>query len=397
MPDVPPFELLDLVLIALILVGVLSGVRQGGISQALGLVGAALGGVAAVLLLPELANVLPPMDRVLRAVIVLTFVLGALAVGQALGSMAAFAVVQRLGRGPLRTADRAFGGIVGGGQVILLVWFLAPLLAVGPTPYLADQVDHSAVVGVLHDALPAPGPVVGRLRALLDPMGLPQVFEFFEMPGGTPVATTPPGVAAQIGRRATPSTVAVVGEACGMRVTGTGFAVAPGYFVTNAHVVAGERRPRVGDDRDSASATIVVYDPALDVALLYAPGLSTPALSLDTTLPQRGDQGAALGHPNGGDLAIVPAAVQDVFTATGYDIYGQNTITRTVIELAADVQAGDSGGPYVGADGKVDGVVFARSRTGSGIGYALTMPSVQEAIMPGLGSTAAVSTGACLP
>jgi S1-C subfamily serine protease len=391
-------ELLDILLVILVLVGALSGYRQGAVAQALGLIGAGAGAACAVILLPDLAAALPPLDRYIRSLLVLAFLLTALVVGQAAGSMVAMWAMRGLGRGPLAMVDRIAGVAVGVAQVALVVWFLAPILAVGPSATLADQIDRSALVSVVRNALPPPGPVLGRLRAFLDPSGIPQVFQLFDAPLGTPVPTPPDAVVAALGRAASASTVAVEGNACGLRLTGTGFAVAPDYIVTNAHVVAGERTTGVvTTDGTRAGARVVFYDPSKDVALLYAPGVDLPALALGTGNPAAGTVGVALGHPGGGALALIPAAVSDVFSATGYDIYGRNTVTRVVIELSADVQGGDSGGPFVAQDGRVAGVVFARGRTGIGTGYALDASEVRSDIEPYLASRRAVSTGACAP
>jgi len=391
-------EPLDVLLLLLIAVGALSGFRQGAVAQALGLAGAGLGAVVAVAVLPDIAAALPTVDRLLRALLVLGILLLALAVGQGAGVAIARAILRRMGRGPLESVDRLAGLAVGAAQVVLAIWFLAPMLSAGPSPTLAQQIDRSKVVGVVRAELPSPAPVLGRVRAFLDPFGLPQVFQFLQNPTGPSVATPTEESVSGLGPRVAPSVVAVVGDACGLRLTGTGFSIAPGYFVTNAHVVAGERGTTVSAETGaSARARVVFYDPAMDVALLSAPGLPLPALALAQGDPATGAIGVTLGHPGGGGLAVVPAAVRDVFSATGFDIYGQSAVTRVVIELAASVQAGDSGGPFVTADDRVAGVVFARAQTSSTVGYALAIGEVLSDVGPAIGRTGAVGTGSCAP
>ncbi|MGO9207442.1 MAG: MarP family serine protease [Candidatus Limnocylindrales bacterium] len=391
-------EPLDVLLLLLIAIGALSGFRQGAVVQTLGLIGAGLGAVAAVAVLPGVAAALPTLDRFLRALLVLGLLLLALAVGQAVGGATALAILRRLGRGPLESVDRLAGLAVGAAQVILAIWFLAPILATGPSPNLAQQIDRSRVVGLVRAELPSPAPVLGRVRAFLDPVGLPQVFQFLENPMGPSVATPTGASVSALGAHVAPSIVAVVGDACGLRLTGTGFSIAPGYIVTNAHVVAGERRTSVvAETGESVRARVVFYDPAMDVAVLYSPGLSLPALPLAQGDPATGTIGVTLEHPGGGALAVVPAAVRGVFSATGFDIYGRSTVTRVVIELAADVQAGDSGGPFVTVDDRVAGVVFARAETSSAVGYALDIGEVRSDLGPAIGEDVAVSTGACAP
>lgn len=394
----PHLDLLDWLLLLLLAGGIVSGFGQGGIVQAAGLLGAFGATALAVLVLPDLVPLLPPLDRLVRAIVLLFILLGAFAVGEALATALAVGVVRRLGRGPLRAADRLAGAVVGGGQVLIAIWFLAPILAVGPSLPLASQIHDSSIVGALDRSLPPPGPVVGRLRTMLDPTGLPQVFGLFEPSPGPPVPTPAPGTVAGVAAQTARSTVGVVGEACGLQLSGTGFAIAPGYVVTNAHVVAGERgTTEVRTTASDIPATVVLFDPELDVAVLRVPGLDLPALHFAGSAPSRGTQGAALGHPLGGALATIPATVRAVFDASGYDIYGTGSVTRSVIELAATVEPGDSGGPFVALDGRVDGVVFARSRTSAGTGYALSAPEVAQRVDPAVGRTRAVSTGPCVP
>jgi S1-C subfamily serine protease len=172
--------------------------------------------------------------------------------------------------------------------------------------------------------------------------------------------------------------------------------VAPGYVVTNAHVIAGSRTTRVSIDGQAHDATAVLLDPALDIALLRAPGLFAPALRFAASDPPRGATGAALGYPEGAGLTIVPAAVSGRLVATGRDIYDMAIVHRDVLELRAEIEQGDSGGPFVLADGTVGGVVFAEARSDPEIGYALTPTSVAIRIAPAIGRTDPVDTGPCL-
>jgi S1-C subfamily serine protease len=391
---------LDIALLIILATGIIAGYLQGAARQALGLAGAAGGAIVALCALPEVAAAIPPVNRVVRAAALVGFLLLALGLGEMAGSLLASAITRRMGRGPLRAIDRASGAALGGLTVFLAVWFLAPVLAVGPSTALAVQIRDSAIVSVVHDALPSPGPFLGRLRAFVDTSGLPQVFDVFEVPAGGPVATPQASLVAEIAGPAQEATVLIEGDACGMHVTGTGFVVAQGYVVTNAHVVAGGRQATWVSASTASQpfrGGVVVFDPNLDVALLHVPGLLARPLALAGEPPDRGAVGAAIGHPEGGALQAIPAAVRDVFRAVGYDIYGQEPVTRTVIELAAAVEAGDSGGPFVTADGWVSGMLFARSRTDPATAYALTIPDVLDTVRLGLARTAPVSTGGCVP
>jgi S1-C subfamily serine protease len=166
--------------------------------------------------------------------------------------------------------------------------------------------------------------------------------------------------------------------------------------VTNAHVVAGGSGITAATQADSGGATVVTFDPELDVALLYVPSLQAPALRIAPRTPPTGSKAAALGHPGGGPLTVVPATVTATYPAVGRDIYGTGTVTRTVIELRANVEHGDSGGPLMLPDGTVGGVIFGGSLTETGVGYALAPTEVSARIRDGLRSHTAVSTGACI-
>ena len=86
------------------------------------------------------------------------------------------------------------------------------------------------------------------------------------------------------------------------------------------------------------------------------------------------------------------------FTATGLDIYGNSFVSRSVYQLHAAVRPGNSGGPLVAREAaglRVIGLVFARSTTDSGVGYALVMGPVTHDIHAAEAADTAVATGGC--
>jgi S1-C subfamily serine protease len=100
-----------------------------------------------------------------------------------------------------------------------------------------------------------------------------------------------------------------------------------------------------------------------------------------------------LGYPGGGPLTTGGAAVRDAYRALGRDIYGGGLTNRDILELQADVRAGNSGGPFVLPDGTVGGMVFARSINTSGLGYALAASELRRELA--LVRPGSVSTGRC--
>ena len=140
-------------------------------------------------------------------------------------------------------------------------------------------------------------------------------------------------------------------------------------------------------------ASVVMYDPNRDLALLAVAGLGETPLPL--TSPQVGGTGAVFGHPRGQDqIAVNPARVSVEEDAVGPDIYGNHDVKRAILVLAAALAHGDSGGALVNTTGQVVGVAFAISADSSGTAYALNSSELQHALAAPRQPSA--STGACL-
>ena len=390
---------IDAVALLLVVVAAILGWRSGAIPQVLGLLGAILAGAAVLYALPLLSEPLDEIDPVFRPLVVLAALIGAVALGKSVGANLGSSVARRLGNGLLGAADRTIGAGFGALQALLIVWLAGSLLAEGPLPRLAETAGGSTTVRTMTAILPPPTEIAVGLGGWLDDRGLPDVFVGFEPLPGPPVDRPADPAARAIAKVAEASTLKVSAATCSVSSVGTGFVVAYDYVLTNAHVVAGAgaRGVRVTAPGGRVlDAVPVLFDPDLDVALLHVVRLGAPPLAFAPKDPGRGAIGAALGYPGGGALTIVPAAVSAHFAATGLDIYGVSKVRRQVLELRAEVDQGDSGGPFILADGTVGGVVFAEAKTNEDIGYALSAREVATRIRPGLGRTAAVDTGECV-
>jgi S1-C subfamily serine protease len=387
---------IDLVALALLVVAVVLGVRSGALPQLAGLGGAAAGAIIGFLILPIATPALNGLPPNFRAIVVLSALLGLVGLGEGLGAAVGRAASHRLGTGLLGAFDRVGGAVVGAGQAILIIWLAGGVLASGPIPSLSGQTQTSAAVRIIDTVLPPPTELVLELGHLLGSTGLPDVFIGLEQLPAPDIALPSDAIAREIGARAAGSVLRVVADGCDLRSSGTSFVVAPGYLVTNAHVVAGATSMVVQTSRASFDATPVLVDLELDVALLHVSGLDARALTFTATEPTRGAIGATFGYPGGGDAAVEPARVSSVYFATGLDVEGRARVTRRIIELRASVQPGDSGGPLLLEDGTVGGVVFAQSRVDPTVGYALSAIEVSDRIAPALSRTAAVSTGPCI-
>jgi S1-C subfamily serine protease len=389
-------NLFDLVVVVLVVVAVIIGFRSGALPQLIGLGGALLGGGLALLLLPHLEVPLNSIDAQLRAFVVLVAILFSVGIGEAIGSAIGRTAAAMLGEGLFGALDRVLGGVVGAAQAILVVWLTGGLLAAGPSPTLAYQARTSLFVRALEGYLPAPTEMAAELSRMLSDTGLPDLFVGLEPIPAPPVTLPDDPLVRRLAEIAVPSTVKVVAGTCLSISSGTGFVVDPGYVVTNAHVVAGASTVRVSQGRDLHDAVPVLFDPELDIALLHVPDLTAPPLDLAETDPIRGATGATFGFPGGLGLDPQPAAVAGAYPAQGRDIYGRDRVTRSILELRAQIDQGDSGGPLVLEDGTVGGVVFAEARSDEDVGYALTPTSVDAAIGPAIGRTSEVAVGSCI-
>jgi S1-C subfamily serine protease len=297
----------------------------------------------------------------------------------------------------LARADTVGGSVVSVAAVLLVVWFMALNLATGPIPAVSRQIQRSAIVRILATTLPEPPSLIGEARRFLNVLGFPDVFLGLPPLPSEPVPPPTDAEARQAFDAAAGGTVQILEAACDRIQEGSGFAAADGLVVTNAHVVAGGDEPHVrieGVD-GSLPATTVVFDSALDIAVLRVPGLGAEPLPLSSSEWGRGTSGAVLGFPEGGPLSGRRAAVRAVFDATGRDIYGHDPVLRRIYELQTVVRPGNSGGPFVLTNGQVAGVVFAASTMDRTTGYAITSLQVRPLVQRATQLSSAVDTGPC--
>ena len=388
-------NLLDLILLAVVISAGIAGYRRGLALQALGFGGLFVGLVLAALLAPLAArSVESPLARAGVAAAVL-LLLGAL--GNAAGWFVGMRARARARRAKLGHADSVAGSTVAIGASLLVIWFLALNLVNGPFSGVAAVIRGSAVVRTLDATLPPPPSLLVQARRLFNRFGFPDVFSGIPPLPGQPVPPPTQAEATAAVDAAAASTVQVVGVACDVVQEGSAFVVAEGYVVTNAHVVAGVLDPTVRDPGGrEIGASTVWFDPDVDLAVLLIDRTPGPPLSLATEPLERGAGGAVLGYPGGGPLDAGRAAVRRTIDAVGRDIYGRGSIDRLVLELQAEIRPGDSGGPFVLADGRVGGVVFAASSSDEDLGYAIAADEVEVAVERGVGETAAADTGPCI-
>jgi S1-C subfamily serine protease len=166
--------------------------------------------------------------------------------------------------------------------------------------------------------------------------------------------------------------------------------------MTNAHVVAGTQGAiTVETVGGSGSGRVVYYDSDRDLAVLYVPGLTAPALPWSNTDAQSGDDAIVVGYPLDGPYTPVAARVRDENMVRGPNIYESHDVVRQVYTLRTNVRSGNSGGPLLDRDGHVLGVIFAAALDEPETGFALAPSEVQPVADAAAGLRDAVSTGRC--
>lgn len=372
-------NLLDLLLLLVTLAAVSGGLRLGFVARAASWIGLAVGVTIATWTVPASLSLVPngqPGTRLLVGIVALTVTVTLVtSVFQAVGLRAR----RSIAASPLSGLDRVAGGAAGILAVVLLVWFLVPAAADVPGE-ISRQVRQSKLVAAVTATMPTPPDTVRALRNLVDTSRFPEVFDDLRP---APVTGPPPEqipVPPEIIEATTQSTVNVESEGCNRRYEGSGFAAAPDTIVTNAHVVAGADEVQVKrPDGASRPATVVVFDPQSDLAVLEVPDLGQQPLERASI--EVGSEGAVTGYPGGQDTPRTqPVMIEDRRTATGRDIYGRERTEREVLFLSADLRQGDSGSPVLDTEGRVGGVVFAISPDRATTAFALDLSELEAVL-----------------
>lgn len=171
-------------------------------------------------------------------------------------------------------------------------------------------------------------------------------------------------------------------------IVGSGFFIDKrGYLITNHHVISDLVDPEyegfsrlyiklLSDTDTKIPAKVVGYDPILDLALLKTEIEPEFVLSLgDSTELSVGDKVSAIGAPIGLDgtltSGIISSTDRKLLTLGNY------------FQVDAAVNSGNSGGPLIGENRKVQGVVFAGMLTYQGLNFAIPVEYLRT-LLPAL-------------
>ncbi|MFI7699825.1 S1C family serine protease [Nonomuraea sp. NPDC049480] len=205
---------------------------------------------------------------------------------------------------------------------------------------------------------------------------------------------------AQVAAKVQPSVVMIQGQ------TGEGSGVVlseDGLILTNNHVVVGagqggQMTVKFSDGK-TAKASVVGTDPATDLAVIRAEGVSglTKATLGNSDLLKVGDDVLAIGSPLGLDGSVTRGIVsaldrtltvggeqnQQVPPGWGQQQQSQGNAPTTIggaIQTDASINPGNSGGALVNAAGELVGIntAIASDAAGGGVGFAIPVNTAKQ-------------------
>ena len=326
-----------------------------------------------------------------RPLLAIGIVIVAASLGSSLGSFLGGIVHRGLKLALLGPLDSAAGAALGVVTSLVTCWFVASVIVNMSWFAVGSAVNKSAIITTMDSVMPPAAQIEGRLMDIIRDADFPQVFASVTAPPATAYATPEQAVALATAGASPRSVVKVVArEACGVDHEGTGFVVAHGVVLTNAHVIAGATRVEV----IGRPATVTALDPSNDLAVVRVGTGDRPPLSFTVTASP-GVAAAVVGYPRNGDLSVSPVALGDSLTAQSRNIYNNATFSRSMLALAGDIQPGHSGSPVV-TGGRVAGVVFSKSLSQRHTGYAIPASVALTFLRAHLSNVSPIATGACL-
>lgn len=272
-------NVLDAVIILFAISSLLRGYKIGLVRQ----LGSTIGFVLGLFAGSYLANfIIDHMEGSLnKSLTSLLIVLGISLLFMTVGEILGIRLKQRLQNHSLDNIDGGLGSVISIITLLFGVWLAGAILALSPSSGFQQMVKNSQIISALNHELPPATSLLSTLNKLIDPNGFPQVFTGREPSPATPTKLPSLGSFDTVVAQTRASVVRVEGIGCGGVVEGSGFVYTADKVVTNAHVVAGVRSPKVIDGNGTHNTRVVWFDDKLDLAVLQVSNLAGKPLPIN--------------------------------------------------------------------------------------------------------------------
>lgn len=372
----------DAIILLILVFALWGGWRQGAFTSLLSTVGVVAGLVIGAAAAPFVMGLTD--STALRFLLAIGTVVLLIGVGNLIGSHLGHSIRDRIRFRSSRILDSLLGAIFQALATLIVLWLVAIPLATGMPGSVSSSIRESRILAFVDSNTPRGLETLpSKIAAMLTESGLPPLISPFDNRPILEVDAPNINVSnVELVESLRPSVINVMGDAgeCSRRLMGSGFVTAPDYVITNAHVVAGTDSVNLDTMIGVREAEVVFYDPDVDIAVLYSPGLGIDPLPWAETPLDTGEDAIVMGFPLSGPFDASPARIRERIMITGSNIYASGQHEREAYSVRGNVRSGNSGGPMVNADGDVAGVVFGAAIDGTDTGYALTTEEVQSRI-----------------
>lgn len=388
------FNWVDLIIVILLLMAAFGGTRIGVLTQVFAIAGFFISLFVAGWLFPHLIPLHnSTLHTIINAVLVLMVATLAAARGFELGQEIhwSFRLGKHVDKRKLKAVEKWLGSLPAFLACLILVWLLGVAISRLPFAGFSNSVSDSMVFRTVADILPPAPAVFAGFDRQIDPNSQPLVTSAPKPYKGFNYSVDDVNAAEA---KASKSLVRITSFGCGGLVSGSGFAVSSNLIATNAHVIAGVKRPIIKYNGESFEGIPVFFDPGLDIAIMQVQKLHATPLALESKPIVDGASVAVLGYP-GGNYSSSPGIVRDSLSVASRNIYGEGTFDRDAYGIQTTVADGSSGGPAVLKDGRVIGMIFSKSTASNDYAYALGSNYLIASLKRLGPSPRTVSTGVC--
>jgi hypothetical protein len=165
---------------------------------------------------------------------------------------------------------------------------------------------------------------------------------------------------------------------------GSGFVVAPGYVITNRHVVEdGVRGEVVFRDERKYPIQGILYDGGdMDICILKIDGLTASGkrLRIRESLPRKGETVYAFGTPKGYEFTVSDGIISALRKIDTNLKVTDSPDGQQYLQTTAPISSGNSGGPLVDKNGLVVGMNTWVRTDGQNLNFSLACTEITKSL-----------------